>query len=518
MTAPHLLAIDVGTQSVRAIVFDLAGRVVAAARALIGPYAAPEPGWAEQDPAYFFDRVAEACQALWARPGVDRERLAGVALTTQRGTVVNLDDQGRPLRPAIAWPDARRTDGLPPVGGAWGLLLRLAGVADTVAGLQANAEANWIRAHQPEIWRRTAKYLLLSGYLTHRLTGRYVDSVACQVGYLPFDFKRLAWAAASDWKWQAIPLDPRWLPELVAPGASLGAITPEAAAATGIPAGLPLIAAAADKACEVLGAGCLSPETACLSYGTTATVNAPLDRYREVIPYLPAYPAAAPGAHSYEIQLYRGYWMVTWFREQFGHPEVARAAAEDTPPEPLFDAMIAAVPPGADGLVLQPYWSPGVRDPGPEARGAVIGFADFHTRAHLYRAILEGVAYGLREGLEKIEARAGGAPRRLLVAGGGARSDAAMQITADVFGREAQRPEVTETSALGAAIVAAVGLRLHPDFPAAVAAMTRRGAVFAPRAAARATYDRLYREVYRPMYGHLRPLYRALRAITGYPP
>ena len=518
MPEPQILAIDVGTQSVRAIVFDRQGRVIGASRVVFGPYAARAPGWVEQEAPYFFDRLAEACQSLWTRPGVDRGALAGVALTSQRGTVVNLDADGAPLRPAILWPDARRIEGLPPVSGAWGVLLRLAGVADTVAGFQATAEANWIRIKEPEIWRRTAKFLLLSGYLTHRLVGRYVDSVGCQVGYIPFDYKHQRWAAASDWKWQAVPIDPGALPDLVAPGQPLGAITPEAAAATGIPAGLPLIAAAADKACEVLGAGCLTLETACLSYGTTATINTASPRYLEVIPYVPPFPAATPGAYNTEIQLYRGYWMVSWFRDQFGHPELARAAAGEGPPEALFDAMAEAIPPGSDGLVLQPYWSPGVREPGPEARGAIIGFADFHTRAHVYRALLEGIAFGLREAKEKIEARTRTPIRRLLVAGGGSRSDLAMQITADIFGVEAARPEVGETSALGAAIVGAVGLGLHDGFPAALAAMTREGASFRPRPAPQATYDRLYREVYRPMYGRLRPLYRALRAITGYPP
>lgn len=518
MPEPHLLAIDVGTQSVRAVLFDPSGAQIALASAQLGPYAAPQPGWTEQDAPVFFDRLAEACQALWTRPGVDRQRIAAVALTCQRGTVVNLDERGLPLRPAILWPDARRIAGQPPIRGIWGPLLRLAGVADTVANFQAAAEANWIRERQPEIWSRTAKYLLLSGYLTHRLTDRYVDSVGCQVGYIPFDYKRQRWAAAGDWKWQAVRVEPDKLPELIAPGQRLGTITAAAAAATGIPLGLPLIAAAADKACEVLGVGSLSPETACLSYGTTATINVATDRYLEAVPHIPPFPAANPGAYNAEIQIYRGYWMVTWFRDNFGAPEVERAAREGVAPEALLDQMIESIPPGADGLILHPYWSPGVREPGPEARGAILGFADFHTRAHVYRALLEGIAYALREGKERIEARSRAPLRRLMVAGGGARSDVAMQITADIFGLPATRPRIRESSALGAAIVAAVGLGIFGDFPAAVAAMTHQGDTFTPRPDASARYDRLYREVFCPIYPRLRPLYRALRAITGYPP
>ena len=226
---------------------------------------------------------------------MDRSSIAAVALTTQRSTVINLDKDGKPLRPAIVWLDQRRTEGLKPVSGLWGAAFAAAGMTETVAYLQAEAEANWIRTHQPEIWKDTHKYLLLSGYLTYLLTGSYVDSVGCQVGYIPFDYKTKHWANRFDWKWQAVPMDKHILPDLVPPGARLGEITPAAAEATGIPAGLPLIAAAADKACEVIGSGALEPHIACLSYGTTATINTTHRQYIEVIPLIPPYPAAVPG-------------------------------------------------------------------------------------------------------------------------------------------------------------------------------------------------------------------------------
>ncbi|HET8647028.1 MAG TPA: FGGY-family carbohydrate kinase, partial [Vicinamibacteria bacterium] len=345
MSAPVLLALDNGTQSVRALAFDPEGRLLARSRVPLTPYVSPQPGWAEQDPEYFWRSLCAACQGLW-RAGVRPESVAAVALTTQRGTVVNVDGAGRPLRPAILWLDQRRTSGLPPVGGLWGLAFRLAGVTSTVAYLQAQAEANWIRTHEPEVWARTARYLFLSGFLTHRLTGRFADSVAGQVGYVPFDYKRQRWSLPRDWKWTAVPIDPARLPELVPPGSVLGEITQAASEATGIPAGLPLVAAAADKACEALGAGALGEGTACIGYGTTATVNVIHDRYVEPIPVLPPYPAAVPGRYSLEVQVYRGYWMVSWFKEQFGHPESAQAEREGVSPEALFDRMIEDVPPG----------------------------------------------------------------------------------------------------------------------------------------------------------------------------
>ncbi len=331
-----------------------------------------------------------------------KDAIAGVTLTTQRGTLINLDKTGQPLRPAMVWLDQRRTEGLKPVSGVWGLAFALSGMSGTVAYLQAEAEANWIRTHQPDIWAKTYKYLLLSGYLTYRLTDQYVDSIGCQVGYIPFDYKHKCWARKSDWKWQAIPMDPALLPDLIAPAQPLGQISRSAADATGIPVGLPLIAAAADKACEVIGSGALDPSIGCLSYGTTATINTTHRKYVEVIPLIPPYPSAVPDAYALEIQIYRGYWMVSWFKQEFGQHEQAIAdRARHSAPKSLFDELVRAVPPGSQGLMLQPYWSPGIKLPGPEAKGAIIGFGDVHTRAHVYRAILEGLGYALREGAER---------------------------------------------------------------------------------------------------------------------
>jgi sugar (pentulose or hexulose) kinase len=513
MTADHILAIDVGTQSVRALLFDLSGKLAAKAQVPFEPYHAEQPGWAEQRPEYFWERLCDACQKLWSESTVPKSAVAGVALTSQRGTVINVDSAGKPLRPAMVWPDSRRTTGEPALGGMWGAIFTAIRMTETIAYIQAEAEANWIRTHQPDIWQKTHKYLLLSGYLTYRLTSRFVDSVGCQVGYLPFDYKKLQWSGGRDWKWQAIPMRPDILPELVPPSGLLGEITPEAAAATGIPAGLPMIAAAADKACEVIGSGSLTSNIGCLSFGSNATINITYQKYVEAIPLIPPYPAALPGAYTTEIQVPRGYWMVSWFKQEFAHLEREIAEKTGAAPETLFDDLVNATPPGADGLILQPYWAPGLRIPGPEARGAIIGWTNVHTRAHLYRAILEGLAYALREGKERCEKRGGIPVTELRVTGGGSQSDAALQLTADIFGLTASRVENFEASGLGAAIDAAVGLKLHPNFETAIAAMVRRTRTFEPNRSTQALYDDLYHNVYQPMYGKLSPLYKALQAI-----
>jgi sugar (pentulose or hexulose) kinase len=513
-----LLALDVGTQSVRAIVFDLVGNIVAREQVHIEPYVSPQPGWAEQDPELYWRSIGEACQALWHKHGIDPAVVAGVGLTTQRATSVCLDAAGQVLRPAIVWLDQRRADNEKPVGGLWGLLFRLVGVSETIASFQAQAKANWLRSHEAETWAKTDKFLLLSGYLTYKLCGQFRDSVGCQVGYIPFDYKKLQWAAKSDWKWQGVCVRPEQLPELVQPGARLGEISAEAALHTGLPAGLVLIAAAADKADEVLGAGVAEPGIACLSFGTTATINTVSHKYVEVTPFIPPYPSAVPSAYNTEIQIYRGFWMVSWFKREFAHREQQLADDRGIAAEDLFDDLVKKVPPGSMGLTLQPYWSPGVRDPGPEAKGAIIGFGDVHTRAHIYRAILEGLAYALQQGREQIEKRTRRKITRLVIAGGGSQSDVAMQIAADIFGLPAERPHVYEASALGAAMNVAVGLGVYPDYVAAVKAMARTGKVFMPDPETQAVYARLYKRVYTRMYHQLQPLYREIREITGYPP
>ena len=169
------------------------------------------------------------------------------------------------------------------------------------------------------------------------------------------------------------------------------------------------------------------------------------------------------------------------------------------------------------GLMLQPYWTPGLKTPGPEAKGAVIGFGDVHTRAHLYRSILEGLAYALREGKERIEKRSRTPITSLRVSGGGSQSRNAMQLTADIFGLPTAKPHLYETSGLGAAIDAAVGLELHPDFKTAVRAMTHVGQVYEPDQRNHRLYQALYSDVYKKMYKRLKPLYKRIREITGYP-
>ncbi len=510
----YLLAIDNGTQSVRAMVFDQDGELLAKSKVDIEPYYSTEPGYAEQDPEYFWTSLCEACQSLWPQLDFPREAIKAVSVTTQRATVVPLGRDAKPLHPAISWLDQRRVDSAPHLGPLYRLAMRVVGAHEAVAEFHANAEANWLAEHRPDLWQQLDKFLLLSGYQTFRLTGDYADAVASQVGYIPFDFKHQCWASQRDWKRCALPVTAGMLPELRPAGESLGRISDTASRETGIPAGIPLIASGSDKACEVLGSGCLSADVGSLSFGTTATLNIATDKYLEVERFHPSYPGLVPGTFNPEVAVPRGFWMVSWFKNEFGLREQRLAEERGVAAESLFDDLLKAVPAGSDGLLLQPYWSTGSGPAGPEARGAIIGFRELHTRAHIYRAIIEGIAYALREGKEKLEKRSGQPIRQLRVSGGGSQSDQIMQISADIFGMEVQRPHTYETSGLGAAIAAAVGAGLYPDFESAVGRMVRVKDRFVPDAANSRVYDALYTDVYRNMYRALKPSYKAIKAIT----
>jgi sugar (pentulose or hexulose) kinase len=512
-----ILAIDCGTQSVRAVLIDLFGNILQIVKTEIEPYFSINPGMAEQYPEYFRDKMFETLKKLFSEIKFEKERIKAVTITTQRSTLVNLDKNGNSLRPAISWLDQRQTAPGKYPGKLTQLALRAIGMREAVIYTVKNGECNWLMQNTPDIWEKTDKYLFLSGYLTYVLTGEFTDSVGCTVGYMPFDYKKQEWADEGHMNFKMFPVERKKLPGLVKPSETLGYISKGASEKSGIPQGLPLIAAAADKACEVLGSGVISPDVACLSYGTTSTVQTTHSKYFEVIPFFPAYPSAIPDYFNTEIMIFRGYWMINWFKKEFGLREMQIAEKTGRTPEELFDDMIKNIRAGSMGLILQPYWSPGLKIPGTEAKGAIIGFGDVHTRAHIYRAILEGLAYSLKEGLIRTVKRTKSPVKKLFVSGGGSQSKEAMQITADIFNMPTYKPHTYETSSLGASINAAVGMNFFHDYNDAVKSMTRIGEQYFPDSKNVEIYKQLYEKVYSRMYKHLQPLYEEIRNVTGYP-
>ncbi len=501
-----VLSIDFGTQSVRAMAYRQDGHCVGKSQLPITDYQHPEPGWSEHDVEGLWELLSVVCRQLWEQ-GTQANLVNAVVVTTQRATVINLDKFCQPLRPAIIWTDQRRSSRRGKLPWYWSAIFSLLRVKRIVESFEGEAEANWLESNQPNIMACTAHLLLLSGYLNYRLTGNLVDSVGSQVGYIPFDFKKQDWCAPYDWKWHSLAIKRSMLPMLRPVGSQLGQITLEAATETGLPPGTPVIAGAADKACEVLGVGALESTTASISCGTIATINTTRRNYVEVIPFMPAYPSAVSGHFNNEIQVFRGYWMVSWFIEQFGSNEVERANQAGVSPETILDELLRDSVPGADGLVLQPFWDPVLGETGPEGRGSIVGFNSSHTRADFYRALLEGVAFALRAGKERIERRTGSPITRLRVSGGGAQSDQILKILADVINLPVEWFDDFEASGRGAAIIGAASLGWYSGIEEAAGKMLGPIRRILPDPANRKCYDDLYRNTYSRLYARLRPLF-----------
>ena len=354
-----ILAIDSGTQSIRAALVDINGDIHGLVKTPIEPYFSDNPGWAEQRPEYYWQVLCDTCRKVIDSGGSARDRISAVAVTTQRSTLINVDRDGVPLRPAIVWLDQRKADARKILPAVSIPVLKAVGMYQFVEFATQFCRSNWIQQNQPEIWDKTHKFLFVSGYLTWKMTEEFKDSAGNVIGTIPFDVKKFDWAGKLDIKWRLFPIEQEKLPELVNPSEILGQITSKASEETGIPAGLPVIAASNDKACDVIGSGCLSPERACISFGTTATINTQNKKYVELRPFLPPYPSAIPGQFYSEVAVMRGLWMVSWFKEEFGLQERLRSIDEEVHPEALLEKLLKDVPPGSMGLICQPNWTPG---------------------------------------------------------------------------------------------------------------------------------------------------------------
>jgi sugar (pentulose or hexulose) kinase len=498
------------------MIFALNGEMVARVKECYLPCVSPGPGLAEQDPDIYWHSLETACRQLKQTVPQVFDHIIGIGVATLRNTLVNLDRQGRVLRPAITWMDQRRAD----PGAGPDKVLRLGYALPLLGNIlketQALGKCNWIMQHQPEIWERTHKYVQVSGFLHHRLTGEFADALACQIGYLPFDYKRHCWAKGRfNLSKILFPIPMEKLPRLVPAGEVIGRVSKAASDATGIASGIPVIACGSDKGCETLGAGVAGPNMVNLSFGTAATVQTLSNRYFETLPLMPPYPSPLPGYYNPEVQIFRGFWMISWFKDQFAHKEVAEADALGVPPEQILDRCLERTAPGAMGLMVQPYWGPGLAYPG--AKGAMIGFGDAHDRNHVYRAVIEGLGFALLDGMEKIEKKSGVRVEKAVVSGGASQSGQICQIAADIFNRPMIQGRTHETSGLGAAMITAKGVGIYPDIMTAARHMIRTQTVYEPDPSHAALYRQLYDRVYQKMYPALSSLYGEIRKITGYP-
>ncbi len=509
---PVVIVFDVGTQSARTMIVDRAGNVLAIDKKKYDkPYFSENLDWAEQDADFYYDCICETCRNVKKSNPEIFARIEGVSITTIRDTTICVDKDGKPLRRAVLWLDKRRAEGKPDFPTASRLALKAVGMEETCNLQFSKSVCNWIRQNQPEIWGKTYKFLLLSGYLVFKMTGNMVDSRPDIIAHLPFDNKTRDWMRDNAFIRPIFPVEREKLCDLVESGEVMGQITKQMSDDSGLPEGLPVIAAATDKACEILGLGCTDESTAAIGLGTTATISYISDKYVEIEKYIPAYAALVPGKWNPEYEIYRGYWLISWFKKEFATKEVARAEELGISPEELLNHTLAGIPAGCEGLLFQPYFTPNVTMP--SARGAMIGFSDVHTRHHIYRAIVEGINYALIDGLKMMEQRAGVHFSRIAVGGGGSQSDEICQITADMFGLPVVRPESFEATGMGCAIAAFVGLGYFKNYEEGVKTMIKIHARFEPTEEEHQKYQELYESVYKNIYGDLKPLYQKLHDI-----
>ena len=307
MSKPLVLTCDIGTQSARALLVDPDGRIVDVVQSKYAePYFSKEPGWAEQKPNFYFDRLCECCRELCARSNALLPDVIAMTITVIRDTVVCLDANNEPLRDIILWLDKRTVDPNGAMPAKNMMLFKVAGMEPTAKVVYAASVGNWIMRHEPEIWARTAKYVMLPTYLNYKLTGNLIDSASNQIGHIPFDYKNRRWMKPGSLTRCFCDVPNEKLCDLVPSGTVIGTVTDEVCALTGIPAGLPLISTGSDKGCETLGLAVVDSDKASISLGTTATIQFSTTEYVEPQQFLPAYPGVLNDHYNPEIEIYRG--------------------------------------------------------------------------------------------------------------------------------------------------------------------------------------------------------------------
>ena len=491
----HVLGIDVSTTATKAVLIDESGVVRGVGTSEYG-FEVPHPLWSEQDPQLWWDGAVAAIRSVLASTRVHGEDVAAIGLTGQMHGLVLLDERNDILRPAILWNDQRTAAECDAIRATIGRdrLIAITG-NDALTGFTA-PKLVWVRDHEPEIWRQVAHVLLPKDLVRLRLTGDHATDKADGAGTILFDL------AARDWSAEvidALEIDRRWLPRTFEGPDITGVVSESAAAATGLRAGTPVIAGGGDQAASAVGLGAVDAGTPALSLGTSGVVFAPTDRpIVEPGGRVHAFCHAVPDRWHLMSVMLSAAGSLRWYRDTIA-PGVAYAD--------LTDAA-ADVPAGSDGLWFLPYLS-GERSPYPDplARGAFVGLTVRHERRHLTRAVLEGVAFGLRDGLDLMLAAGMPQPTRIRATGGGTASGVWRQILADVLEAEIATVAATEGAAYGAGVLAAVGAGWHRSVGAAAEEW-----VVATVAASPGPDAAIYREHharYRELYPALSPTFRS---------
>jgi xylulokinase len=500
--AMKLLGIDIGTSGTRAVLLDAAGLVVSSATAEHAPISSPHPGWAEQDPYNWWSAACRAIPECLARAGVSANEIDGIGLTGQMHGLVLLGSDGEVLRPSLIWCDQRTEAECRDITekvGAQRLIELTANPALTGFTLP---KIWWVQKNEPEVWARVRMILLPKDYVRFRLTGARAIDVAEASGTLILDVVNRRWSGPM---MEVSHLKEELLPKVFESQEVASHVSEEGARATGLRAGIPVVAGAGDQAAGAVGMGIVRPGAVSATIGTSgvvfaATASPLLDPKGRIHTFCHAVPKRW---HVMGVTQAAGF-SLRWFRDQFG---VAAGLAGDSGRDPYDGLMEEAgsVPAGADGLLWAPYLM-GERTPhlDPHARGALVGLTATHKRAHVVRAILEGVAFSLRDTLT-IFSELKLPIESIRLGGGGARGGVWRQVQADVYGMPVDLVEAEEGPAYGVALLAGVGVGAWPSVESACEA--------AVRVAKRIEPDKKHAAVMNHQYGAYKKLYPALRDV-----
>lgn len=488
-----VLGLDVSTTAAKAVVLDRAGRTAAAGRAEYS-YQTPRPLWAEADPRQWWEGAAAAIREALAQ--VSSREVEAVGLAGQMHGCVLLDSAGEVVRPAILWNDQRTAAQCDEIRRRLGdRLLSITG-NDALTGFTA-PKLLWVREEEPESWARTAHLLLPKDYVRFRLTGESATDKADGAGTLLMDTAARAW---SEEMLAALEINPDWLPTAFEGPEITGTVHEEAARATGLTAGTPVVAGGGDQAANAVGCGAVDPGTVALSLGTSGVVFAPTrEPVTEPEGRVHSFCHCLPGRWHLMGVMLSAAGALRWFRDALA-PGTSFAE---------LDAEAATAPAGAEGLLFAPYLT-GERTPHPDpaARGAFVGLTARHGRGHMVRALMEGVAFGLRDSLQVMESAGAPRPERIRASGGGTKSPLWRQILADALQAEIAVTATAEGAAAGAGLLAATGAGWFDSVGEAAAALVKVTQT-TPPGPDRETYQNLH-PLYQALYPALSPTFHSL--------
>ena len=495
----YFIGVDVSTTASKALVIDESGSVIAN-QSYPHPLSTPYPLWSEQNPSDWWEATSHALRDVMRHIAPDDVKAIG--LTGQMHGLTTLDAAGNPVRPAILWNDQRSSAQCEAITEKVGAhkLYQIIGSA-MLPGFTAPKLA-WLRDHEPDSYARIARILLPKDYIRYRLSGAYITDVAEGSGIGLMDIAKRTW---SEEMIAAFDFPRSWLPDLCESPDISAYVNEAGAAATGLKVGTPIVGGAGDQPAQALGGGITRAGETSLTVGTSGVVFTAADRYApEPDGRLHTFCHAIPGSWFYMGVMLSAAGSLRWLHDELA-PQLSYVELSE---------RAALVPPGALGLMFTPYLT-GERHPHPDplARGAFVGLTVQHGLGHLVRAVMEGVAFGMRDNLELLRAQ-GTQPQSAAVSGGAANSPVWRQLLADITNLPLYTVNSTEGAALGAAILGAVGVGLWHDVPSACADLIHKVDEVLPQAQSAATYEHLY-QVYRTLYPALKDVSHSLQHFSG---